>query len=88
MLRSTNPNTPIQSTRTGTDDTCNTRLLTEKQAGKRLGFSPRTLQKWRWTGGGPRFVQVSARCVRYRRCDLDAWVEERLRTSTSDQGAA
>jgi excisionase family DNA binding protein len=61
-------------------------LLTEKQAARLLGFSERTLQAWRVRGGGPRFVKVSARCVRYRQDDLDEWVRMRLRTSTSDEG--
>ena len=61
-------------------------LLTEKEAAKLLGFSVRTLQGWRYRGGGPRFVRVSRGCVRYRRQDLDEWVESRLRWSTSDDG--
>lgn len=61
-------------------------LLTEKEAAKILGFSIRTLQNWRHRGGGPRFVRVSKGCIRYRREDLEAWVEERLRWSTSDDG--
>ena len=62
-------------------------LLTEDEAGRYLGFSGRTLQKWRWTGRGPSFVRISPRCVRYRRRDLDAWVEEQLRTSTTDRSS-
>jgi predicted DNA-binding transcriptional regulator AlpA len=61
-------------------------LLTEKQAAHFLGFSSRTLQSWRFRGGGPLYVSVSPRCVRYRREDLRQWIEERLRTSTSDPG--
>jgi predicted DNA-binding transcriptional regulator AlpA len=63
-------------------------LLTEEQAADRLGFKPRTLQEWRFKGGGPRYVKVSARAVRYRPADLEAWAAERLRTSTSDPGTA
>ena len=61
-------------------------LLTEKETAKILGFSIRTLQKWRVKGGGPRFVRVSARAIRYRRADLDQWIEGRIRTSTADVG--
>lgn len=61
-------------------------LLNEREAARLLGYTPRALQKWRMTGGGPRFVRVSARSVRYRRQDLDAWIRERLRQSTSDLG--
>jgi len=60
-------------------------LMTEQEAADLLGFSPRTLQGWRVNGGGPRFVKISKRCVRYRRQDLTEWVEERMRRSTSDQ---
>ncbi len=60
-------------------------LLAEKEAAKILGFSERTLQKWRVLGDGPLFVRVSARAVRYRLVDLNKWVEERLRISTSDR---
>lgn len=61
-------------------------LLTEKQAARFLGFSARTLQSWRFRGGGPRYVSVSPRCVRYRLEDLRQWIEDRLRTSTADPG--
>lgn len=62
-------------------------LLSEKEVAELLGFSPRTLQAWRVRGGGPEYVEVSSRCIRYRRCDLDAWIEERRRRSTSDIGS-
>ena len=61
-------------------------LLTEIQAARFIGFTARALQSWRYRGGGPLFVRVNGRCVRYRRIDLRAWSEARLRTSTSDYG--
>lgn len=61
-------------------------LLNEKQAAAFLGHKPRTLQKWRVTGGGPVFISISKRSVRYRRRDLLAWTEARVRRSTSDVG--
>lgn len=62
-------------------------LLTERQAATILGFSIRTLQAWRVRGGGPAFIRISARCVRYRIEDLQEWIEERVRISTSDDGS-
>jgi predicted DNA-binding transcriptional regulator AlpA len=62
------------------------RLLNEKEAAEFLGYSIRALQNWRLRGGGPRFVKVSSRSVRYRRRDLLAWIEEHLRSSTSESG--
>ena len=62
------------------------RLLNEKEAAGFLGYSVRALQNWRLRGGGPRFVKVSSRSIRYRRRDLLAWIEEHLRSSTSESG--
>lgn len=62
------------------------RLLTSAAAAERLGISRRTLEAWRSRGGGPRFVAHSRRLVRYRIADLDAWIDERLRSSSSDGG--
>lgn len=59
-------------------------LLTEKEVAKETGFAIRTLQNWRSRGGGPPFVRVSARAVRYRRSDIQRWIETRLLTSTSE----
>ena len=61
-------------------------LLTEAEAARRLGFTPRFLQQRRYAGGGPKFVRISARAIRYRPEDLEAWAAERVRTSTSDLG--
>lgn len=60
-------------------------LLNEKQAAAFLGFTTRTLQAWRQRGGGPRFVRISSRAIRYRRHDLREWVESRLKSSTSEE---
>lgn len=64
------------------------RLIDEKHAAEYLGYTTRALQNWRLRGGGPKFVRVSARSIRYRVSDVEAWVEARVCTSTSDQGAA
>lgn len=67
-------------------------LMTEEQAAEYLGLTPRFLQARRYRGGGPRFVRVGSRTVRYRPEDLRKWVEERTYQSTaeasSDGGAA
>lgn len=58
-------------------------LLTQKQTAEFLQVQERTLEDWRRTGGGPPFVRISHRCVRYRLKDLDAWLEDRVKSSTS-----
>jgi predicted DNA-binding transcriptional regulator AlpA len=59
------------------------RLINEQEAASFLGFSVRALQNWRVRGGGPEYVRVSRRSVRYRRRDLVRWSEERLEPHTS-----
>ena len=51
------------------------KLLTESEAAQILGLTPRALQSWRLGGYGPRHVKISSRAIRYRRCDLTAWIE-------------
>ncbi len=60
------------------------RLIDEREAASFLCYSKRALQNWRVRGGGPRFVKVSARSIRYRRRDLNRWIEERIRSNTSE----
>lgn len=61
-------------------------LINEAEAARFLGLTVRCLQGWRYKGGGPKFVRISARCIRYRRRDCREFFEARLRTSTSDPG--
>ena len=48
-------------------------------------MSPATLETLRIRGGGPAFVKLGARVV-YQREDLDRWLAEHKRKSTSDSG--
>lgn len=54
-------------------------------ASKYLGLSTSTLTKMRVTGAGPKFIKLSSR-VLYRIADLDLWINEHVRRSTSDDG--
>ena len=63
-------------------------LLKERTVAEILNLSVRTLQKWRCTGEGPPFVRISSRAVRYHREDIEAWVRDHMRSSTSDDGYA
>ena len=60
-------------------------LLNQRQAASLIGVSERTLECWRCRGGGPPFVKISRRAVRYRRQDIDQWVGERVMHSTSEE---
>lgn len=63
-----------------------TPILTTTEAAPKVGQSPRTLEDWRTKGIGPKFVKLG-RKVFYRPEDLDAWIEERAFTSTSEYPA-
>ena len=51
-----------------------------------LGLSPRTLDRYRVTGAGPKFHKFGNR-VRYARADIEAWAAEHRYSSTSDEGS-
>lgn len=62
------------------------RFLDTGAAADYLGLSPRTLQKQRVHGGGPRFRKFGRR-VLYARDDLDLWADERThRNDPFDRG--
>jgi predicted DNA-binding transcriptional regulator AlpA len=63
------------------------RVLTTHQAAAYCGQSPRTLEAFRLTGRGPRFLKLG-RSVRYSVEDLEAWLAASRRRSTSDDGSA
>jgi excisionase family DNA binding protein len=52
--------------------------LTPLKAAKYLGISEAALRLWRSEGKGPRHFRAGEKLVRYRRADLDSWIEERL----------
>ena len=60
-------------------------FLTTDEAGAFLRLSPRTLEKQRVLGGGPRFRKFGARVV-YAVEDLRAWANSRAYEMTSDPG--
>jgi predicted DNA-binding transcriptional regulator AlpA len=67
------------------------RLLTTKQAAVYLGsMSPRSLERWRLLGEGPRYLKIGAgkrAAVRYLSSDLDAWLEAHAYNSTAEYPA-
>jgi len=63
----------------------NPEFLTTDEAGAFLRLSPRTLEKQRVLGGGPRFRKFGARVV-YAAADLRAWADSHTYGMTSDPG--
>ena len=59
------------------------RFLTPEEAGRILRLSPRTLEKHRTIGGGPRFRKFGKK-IFYAVEDLEAWANARCFDMTSD----
>ena len=61
----------------------NSPLLTTMQTADRPGLSPRTLETLRLRGGGPIFIKMG-RAVRYEPQEVEAWINARRASSTSE----
>ena len=61
-----------------------THLLNTTEAAHILGVSKAFLERDRWAGARIPFVRVGGRAVRYRQEDLSAFIESRIRHSTSE----
>jgi predicted site-specific integrase-resolvase len=59
-----------------------TRHLNQKQLAERWGVSPKTLERWRWLGQGPKFLKLGGR-IACRLDDIEAFEQEQLRSCTS-----
>jgi hypothetical protein len=72
------------------------KLYDEEGAGRYLGgenapISPRTMQRMRQTGDGPRYVKIGGgprASVRYEEAELDRYLDQRRRQNTSEPRAA
>ena len=60
------------------------RLITTVEVARLLRVSPRTLQRWRWTGSGPPYLKIGAR-VRYTRPAIEAYVRAAERRPGASQ---
>ena len=58
-------------------------ILTTCEAATYCRLGKPTLERFRITGDGPAYLKLGG-AVRYRRCDLDAWLATRLTRSTSE----
>ncbi len=59
--------------------------LSTRALGERWSISPRTLERWRCAGEGPRFLKLGGRVV-YRIADIEAFEAAHLRTRTDLRG--
>lgn len=61
-------------------------IMTTAEAAEYVRLSQPTLERFRLTGEGSEFLKLGG-AVRYRKADLDTWLESRCVRSTSDGGA-
>lgn len=59
-------------------------FLNQYELSKRWKISPRTLERWRWLGNGPRYHKIGGRVV-YRLSDIEEFENGRSFTSTMDE---
>jgi predicted DNA-binding transcriptional regulator AlpA len=64
--------------------TMNALTVNTEEAARHLSLAPNTLEKMRVLGNGPQFVKLG-RSVRYRISDLEAYVADRVVSSTSEK---
>ncbi len=65
-------------------DTLTDELLTETEVSNKIRYSVSTIQKWRCAGLHLPFVKTPGGGVRYRRSDLEKWIERNTVSSTSE----
>jgi excisionase family DNA binding protein len=56
-------------------------LLTTRELAAELGKPYRTLDQWRWRGLGPAYIKFG-NTIRYRRSDVEAWLDSRTHQPT------
>jgi len=64
--------------------TMDLRHLNQVQLSRRWSISPRTLERWRVEGTGPKFVAMGPRRRLYRMSDVDDWARSQTFGSTSE----
>ena len=60
-------------------------LLTTEEAAKAVGVSSMTMRRYRTNGGGPPFIRMGPKLIRYSAESLRAWVASR-ESASGDAG--
>ncbi|QEZ47469.1 helix-turn-helix domain-containing protein [Cupriavidus oxalaticus] len=74
------------STKKAASQTAHPDLLTNDEAAAYINVTPRTLEVWRCTNRYSLPYLKIGRLVRYRKADLDAWLERRTVHASDDDG--
>jgi hypothetical protein len=60
------------------------RHMNQIELAMRWNISHRTLERWRWTGEGPRYLKIGGRVV-YRLEDIERYEAEQLRLADANR---
>ena len=60
-------------------------ILNTHQAAALLALGRSTLEKWRCTGAGPKFIKLGLRRVGYHKSDLEEWIAARPRRASTSE---
>jgi hypothetical protein len=73
---------PLNPLRTLSGSVWRSPFLTTRELAIELKVREQTVRRWRWSGGGPRYI-AGRRCL-YDIRDVELWLEGRKRSSTSE----
>jgi len=68
------------------ENTQSHRLLNEGELADHLNVSKKLLQKMRGEGTGPKYIKIG-RLVRYRKTDVEIYIEDASRSFTTQGGS-
>jgi hypothetical protein len=68
-----------------TDDCRPSEYVTEQGLHERYLIPPRTAQRWRSTGDGPRWIRLGRRRVLYRISDVEEWLRAHTYRHRADE---
>jgi predicted DNA-binding transcriptional regulator AlpA len=63
------------------------KLINEREASELFGMSTAWFQRKRWEGGGPLFLKIDKKSIRYQISDLnDYFIKKKLRSTSETIG--
>ncbi len=75
----------MASAETATSSVLTAQYIDESELRNRYLIPPRTAQRWRASGDGPRYVRMGKRRIIYRIEDIERWLAERTFAHRADE---
>lgn len=58
-------------------------VMTTEEVARYLGVNKKTLDRMRGRGDGPRYLRLTSKIIRYRRADIEEFLDAMARTNTA-----